>query len=67
MNDILVDLIDDYVERRKESLELLAIPGLADQVRASSREFRKGKTTPLKDVRKKRRERLIKNIRSSAL
>ena len=53
MNDILVDLIDDYVERRKETLELLAIPGLADQVRASSREFRKRKTVPLKDVRKK--------------
>lgn len=53
MKDILVDLIDDYVERRKESLELLAIPGLADKVRASSLEFRKGKTTPLQDVRKK--------------
>jgi predicted RNA-binding protein Jag len=52
MNDILVDLIDDYVERRKETLELLAIPGLADQVRASSRKFRKRKTVPLKDVRK---------------
>jgi predicted RNA-binding protein Jag len=67
MNDILVDLIDDYVERRKESLELLAIPGLADQVHASSREFRKGKTTPLHDVRKKQRERPIKNSRLSAL
>ena len=53
MNDILVDLIDDYVERRKETLELLAIPGLADKVRPSSREFQKGKTILLKDARKK--------------
>jgi predicted transcriptional regulator len=53
MNDILVDLIDDYVERHKETLELLAIPGLYDQVRASSREFQERKTVSLKDARKK--------------
>lgn len=53
MNDILVDLIDDYVERHKETLELLAIPGLYDQVRASSQEFQKRKTVSLKDARKK--------------
>jgi hypothetical protein len=53
MNDLLVDLIDDYVERRKKTLEVLAIPGLYEQVCASSREFRKGKTVPLKDARKK--------------
>ena len=53
MNDILVDLIDDYVERHKETIELLAIPGLYDQVRASSQEFQKRKTVSLKDARKK--------------
>jgi hypothetical protein len=52
MNDIIVDLIDDYIERHKETVELLTIPGLADEVRASSREFRQGKTVPLKDARK---------------
>ncbi len=53
MNDLLVDLIDEYVDRRKETLELLAIPGLADEVRAASREFRGRKTVSLKDARKK--------------
>ncbi len=52
MNDLVVDLIDEYAERRRETLELLAIPGLYDQVRASSREFRKRKTISLKDARK---------------
>jgi hypothetical protein len=53
MNDILVDLIDDYVDRRKETLELLAIPGFYEQVRASSLEFRQRKSVSLKDARKK--------------
>jgi hypothetical protein len=53
INDLLVDLIDDYASRRKETLSLLEIPGLYDQVRASSREFKKGKTVSLRDVRKK--------------
>jgi len=53
MNDVLVGLIDDYVARHKETLELLAIPGLYDQVRGSSREFRERKTVSLKDARKK--------------
>jgi PHD/YefM family antitoxin component YafN of YafNO toxin-antitoxin module len=50
MNDILIDLIDDYVERRKETLELLAIPGLLREVRAASREFRQGKGVSLEDA-----------------
>ena len=53
MNDILVDLIDDFVDRHKETIELLAIPGLHEQVRESSREFRKRKSIPLKDAKKK--------------
>ena len=52
MNDLLVDLIDEYAERRRETLELLAIPGLYDQVRTSSREFRERKTVSLKNARK---------------
>jgi hypothetical protein len=53
MNDILVDLIDEYVARRKETLDLLSVPGLLDEVRASSREFRQGKTISIHDARKK--------------
>jgi predicted CopG family antitoxin len=52
MNDLLVDLIDEYAERRKETLELLAIPGLYEQVCVSSREFQERKTFSLKDARK---------------
>ncbi len=55
MNDLLVDLIDDYAERSKETLELLAIPGLYEQVCVSSREFRERKTISLKDARKSRK------------
>ena len=53
MNDIIVDLIDAYIERRKETAELIAIPGLYERIRASSREFRQRKTVSLIDARKK--------------
>jgi hypothetical protein len=53
MNDLIVELIDEYIERRKEAAEIMAIPGLVDQVRASSREFRRRKTVSLSDARKK--------------
>jgi len=49
MNDILVDLIDEYVARRKETLDLLSVPGLLDEVRASSREFRKSRAISISD------------------
>ena len=52
MNDILVELIDEYVERHKETLELLSIPGLYDNLVKSSEEFRKGKGVSLKDAKK---------------
>jgi hypothetical protein len=52
MNDILVELIDEYVERHKETLELLAIPGLYDNLTKSSEEFRKGKGVSIKDAKK---------------
>lgn len=52
MNDLLVDLIDEYAERRKETLEFTAIPGLYEEVCRASREFRERKTVSLKDARK---------------
>ena len=52
MNDIVVDLIDEYIERRRESAELMAVPGLYKKIRASSREFRRRKTVSLSDARK---------------
>lgn len=52
MNDIIVDMIDDYAERRRETLELLAIPGFLKQIERSRREIREGKTVSLDDVRR---------------
>jgi predicted DNA-binding protein len=53
MNDIVVDLIDSYIERRKESAEIMSVPGLYESIKSSSREFRRGKSVSLSDVRKK--------------
>ena len=53
MNDIIVELIDEYVERHKETVELLSIPGLYENLRKSSEEFRKGKGVSIKDAREK--------------
>jgi len=63
MNDVIVKLIDDYAARRKESLELLAIPGFLKEIRKAEREFRKGGGVSLDDVRK-RLERKIHAKRS---
>ena len=52
MNDILVELIDEYVERHKETLDLLSIPGLYENLVKSSEEFRKGKGVSIKDAKK---------------
>jgi len=60
MNDVVNELIDEYIESRKETLELLAIPGLLRQVRKSQREFREGKYVSLEDVRKDLERRLLK-------
>lgn len=53
MNDLIVDLIDDYVARRRETLKLMSVPGLYERIRGASRDFRAGKTVSLNDTRKK--------------
>ena len=50
MNDIVIDLIDEYIERRQETLELLAIPGFNKRLQAARREFREGKCVSIKDA-----------------
>ena len=50
MNDIVIDLIDEYIARRHETLELLAIPGFNRRLQAARREFREGKGVSLKDA-----------------
>jgi PHD/YefM family antitoxin component YafN of YafNO toxin-antitoxin module len=53
MNDIIVDLIDEYIDRHKETLELLAIPGLYEKIGRASKEFKEKRTVALKNARKK--------------
>jgi len=53
MNDILVDLIDEYIERHRETLEILAIPGLYEQITNASKEFKRKATISTKNARKK--------------
>ncbi len=52
LNEIVVELIDEYVERHKETLELLSIPGLYETLMTSSEEFKKGRGVKIKDARK---------------
>jgi predicted DNA-binding protein len=52
MNEIIVEMIDEYVERHKETLELIAIPGLYEKLMKSSEEFRKGEGVSLEDAKK---------------
>lgn len=52
MNEIIVDMIDEYVERHRETLELLSIPGLYEKLMKSSEEFRKGEGISLEDAKK---------------
>jgi hypothetical protein len=52
LNEIVVELIDEYIERHKETLELLSIPGLLEALMTSSEEFKKGRGVKIKDARK---------------
>ena len=60
MNDIIIELIDEYIERRRETLELLAIPGFLRRIKTSQREYREGKGVSLEDVRKDLERRSLK-------
>jgi len=52
LNEVVVELIDEYIERHFETLELLSIPGLYETLTRSSKEFREGKGIKVKDARK---------------
>lgn len=52
LNEIIVELIVECVEKHKETLEFLAIPGLYENLIKSSEEFKEGKGVNLKDARK---------------
>lgn len=52
INEVIVELIDEYIERHKESLELLSIPGFYDGVIDSSKQFKKTQGMTIEDARK---------------
>jgi predicted DNA-binding protein len=52
LTDVVVELIDEYIERHKETLELLAIPGLYEKLIKSSKEFKEGKGLTIDDAAK---------------
>ena len=52
LSEVIGELIDEYIERHKETLELLSIPGLYEKLIRSSKEFKEGKGAPIKDARK---------------
>ena len=52
LNEIIVELIDEYIDRHKESLELLSLPGLYEDLIDSSREFKKTRGTTIEEARK---------------
>lgn len=52
LNEVVVELIDEYIERHYETLELLSIPGLYETLISSSKEFKEGKGIKVKDARK---------------
>ena len=55
MNDIIVDLIDEYVNRHRETLELLAVPGLYEKIMKASKEFKEKKTGSRSSAKRKTR------------
>ncbi len=42
MSDILRELIDEYINRYKETLELLAVPGFAQECKTGLEEIKEG-------------------------
>ena len=53
LNEIIVELIDEYIARHKETLELLSIPGFYEELIDSSKEFKKARGVTIEDARKK--------------
>ncbi len=52
LNEVVVELIDEYIERHYETLELLSIPGLYETLTGASKEFKEGMGIKVKDARK---------------
>ena len=52
LNEVIVELIDEYIDRHRESLELLSIPGFYEELIDSSKKFKRTQGVAIKDARK---------------
>lgn len=52
INEVIVELIDEYIERHKESLDLLSIPGFYEELIDSSKQFKRTQGVTVEDARK---------------
>lgn len=52
LNEVIVELIDEYIERHQETLELLSIPGFYEKLISSSKELKKGRGATIEEARK---------------
>ena len=50
LSNIFEELVDDYIERHKESLELLGIPGFLQESKEGLEEIRKGGGKDINDL-----------------
>ena len=51
MNEIIVELIDEYIAGHRETLELLSIPGFYEKLIDASQEFKEGKGVSIQDAK----------------
>jgi hypothetical protein len=50
LTDIFTDMADEFIERHRESLELIGIPGFADECRRGLEEIKAGKGKALGEL-----------------
>jgi hypothetical protein len=50
LSDIFLELADEYIERSRETLELLNIPGFAKECKKGLAEIKKGKGKTLSEL-----------------
>ncbi len=52
LNEIIVEMIDEYIERHRESLDLLSLPGLYEELINSSEGFKRTQGTTIEEAKK---------------
>jgi len=50
MSEIISELIDEYIERHKETMELIGIPGFVEECKKGLEEIKSGKGKSLSEL-----------------